>query len=559
MGQAMLEARYYQRDSIDATYAYWGEGGRNGVIVLPTGSGKAYVIAKLIEELLRDYPDIRIVNVTDSKTLVAQNYKEFINLCPFAPAGIYSAGLGRRDANAQVLFCGIQSVADKTYELGAMDLIIIDEAQAISRDANTLYGKFFNGAISINPECRLLGLTATDYRMDSGKLTEGDDRIFHDVIYEIGLGELIQKGFLSPLISKSMETQIDVSGVHKRGGEFIAGELERAADQDPITEGAVREAIAYGADRKAWLFFCSGQDHSDHVRDELRRQGITAESVTSRTKGQDKIIRGFANGEFRALCSANMLTKGFNVPRVDLISMLRPTASTGLYVQICGRGTRNAPGKKNCLILDHSGNVRRHGPVDMVQPKTPGSGEGEMPVKECPQCHSLIMISKMVCDDCGYIFPPNEEEKITARSDDAPILSTEKPWSVVMSQRMSEHPAKVEGKPNTVKISYMVGFKSVNEWSCPGHSGFPKSKADRYWLLHQGQRPFPKSAVEWLERAGELKRTAEIQLDYAKNPKYPEVIGHRVADNDNAPEVDSPTASNDNTSWADELDDAIPF
>lgn len=555
----MLELRDYQRASLDALYEYWANDGGNGLIVLPTGAGKALVIAKLIEELLRDYPSLRIVNVTHSKTLVAQNYKEFLGLCPFAPAGIYSAGLGRRDANAQVLFAGIQSVATKTEELGEIDLVIIDEAHAISRDANTLYGKFFNGVIERNESSRRVGLTATDYRMDSGRLTDGDDRLFDDVVYEIGIGELIAQGHLSPLTSKSMHTQIDTSGLHKRGGEFIAGELERAADQDPITEGAVREAISYGADRRAWLFFCSGQDHSDHVRDELRRQGISAESVTSRTKGQDKIIRGFAAGEFQALCSANMLTTGFNVPHVDLISMLRPTASTGLYVQICGRGTRNAKGKKNCLILDHSGNVRRHGPVDMVQPKTPGKGDGEIPLKECPQCHSLIMISKMTCDDCGHEFPPNEEEKITARADDAPILSTEKPWSAVMSQRFAEHPAKVDGKPNTVKITYMVGFKAINEWACPGHSGYPKSKADRYWLAHNGNRPFPKSAVEWLERAGELKRTAEIQLDYAKNPKYPEIIGHRVADNDNEIEVDAPKASNDNSRWMDELDDAIPF
>lgn len=567
----MLELRPYQRDAIDALYAYWANGGGNGLIVLPTGSGKALVIAKIIEELLADYPDMRIANVTHDKNLVAQNFKEFMGLSPFAPAGIYSAGLGRRDSKAQVLFCGIQSVAKKTKEIGTIDLVLVDEAHAISRNANTLYGEFFNGVLTNDPESRRAGTTATDYRMDSGRMTEGEDRLFDDVVYEIGIGELIAQDYLSPLSSKRVDTTIDLSGVHKRGGEYIAGEMERAADQDHITVSAVNEAITRGHDRRAALFFCSGQDHSEHVRDEIRRQGRTAESLTSRVPlaEQKRILEDFKAGGVWALCSANMLTTGFNVPHVDLISMLRGTASTGLYVQMMGRGTRKAPGKINCLVLDHSGNVARHGPVDMVQPKTPGKGDGEAPMKQCPTdrtdrngnygCDELLHISIMKCTCCGFEFDPSEEEKLTAIADDTPVLSTEKPWSEVKSQRFAEHPAKVEGKPNTVKVTYMVGLKAVNEWVCPGHSGFPKSKADRYWLAHNGNRPFPKSAVEWLDRAGELKRTAEIQLDYSKNARYPEIIGHKVAANDNNIEVEVPDVANDNHRWADELDDAIPF
>lgn len=127
----MLELRYYQREAIDALYKYWAEGGGNGLIVLPTGAGKALVIAKIIEELLADYPDMRILNVTHSASLVAQNFEEFVGLMPFAPAGIYSASLGRRDTRSQVLFCGIQSVWNKVDQLGDIDLVIVDEAHAI--------------------------------------------------------------------------------------------------------------------------------------------------------------------------------------------------------------------------------------------------------------------------------------------------------------------------------------------------------------------------------------------------------------------------------------------
>lgn len=545
----MLELRPYQRAALDALYAYWANDGGNGLIVLPTGAGKALVIAKLIEELLADYPDIRVANVTHSAQLVEQNFKEFIGLSPFAPAGIYSAGLGRRDARAQVLFGGIQSIYNKTDQLGAIDLVLVDEAHAISRNADSQYGAFFKGVREHNPDSRVAGLTATDYRLDSGKLTEGEDRLFDDVVYEIGIGDLIAQGYLAPLSSKTGGVIIDTGGVGKRGGEFIAGELERAADKDEITIGAVAEAIARGHDRRAALFFCTGQDHADHVRDEIRRQGRSAESLTSRTHDKKRIIEDFKSGKAWALCSANMLTTGFNVPHVDLISMLRPTQSTGLYVQICGRGTRNAPGKNNCLVLDHSGNVARHGPVDMVRPKTPGKGDGTPPQKICPPdradingkfgCEEILLISVMECTCCGYIFPPNEEEKITARADDAPVLSTEKPWSAVTARRFYHHPGK-DGKADTVKVVYRTGLRVVNHWLCPAHTGFAKTKADRYWRDHGGAAPYPKDVLEWLARAGELQETADIQLDYARNPRYPDVIAHRVAPvvvaaNDNVP------------------------
>jgi DNA repair protein RadD len=553
-----MELRYYQRESLDALYNYWADGGGNGLIVLPTGAGKALVVAKLIEELLADYPDMRIINVTHSKTLVEQNFKEFVGISPWTPAGLYSAGLGKKDAHAQVLFAGIQSIYNKTGQIGLVDLVIVDEAHAISRNADSQYGTFFAGVLAENPDARVCGLTATDYRLDSGRLTEGEDKLFDDVVFEIGIGELVEKGYLAPLSSKPGTVTIDTSGVGKRGGEFIAGELERAADKDWITEAAVAQAIARGGDRRAALFFCSGQDHSEHVRDEIRRQGRTAESLTSRVTPaeQARILEDFKAGRVWALSSANMLTTGFNVPHVDLISMLRPTTSCGLYVQMLGRGTRLAKGKADCLVLDHAGNVARHGPVDMVRPKTPGKGMGEAPIKQCPQCDEILLISRMVCTCCGYEFPPSEEEKITAKPDDTPVMSTERPWSPVDGRKFWHHPGKA-GKPDTVKVSYRIGLRTVNQWLCPGHpvGGFAKVQADKYWMNHGGARPFPAGVLEWLDREGELKDTAEIQLDYSRDHRYPDVKQYRVRKASAEPQPE-PAAPID---WSHELDDEIPF
>lgn len=562
----MLELRKYQRDSIDALYKYWADDGGNGLIVLPTGAGKALVLSKIIEELIADYPDIRILNITHSKTLVEQNFKEFIGLSPFAQAGIYSAGLGRRDTRAQVLFCGIQSVWNKVDQLGNIDLVIVDEAHAISRKSDTLYGKFFAGVRERNPDSRVCGLTATDYRTDSGRLTEGDDRLFDDVVYEIGIGELIEMGYLSPISTKSVSAVIDLKGVHTRAGEYVPGEVSNAADKI-IVEG-VAEDIARGGNRRAAMFFCVSQENAEKVCREVRRNGKTCELLTSQNPGEHKkIIEDFRAGRLWSIASVNMLTTGANYPFVDMISIYRSTKSPGLIVQIIGRVTRLCDGKTDGLVLDHGGNISRFGPIDMIRPKPPGSGDGTPPQKICPSdktdakgnygCDEILLISVMKCTTCGYEFPPNEEEKITARPDDAPVLSSEKPWHAVSSRTFRVHPGKSD-KPDSIKCTYMLGLKTVNEWHCCAHTGYPKSKADRWWISHGGARPMPKTPLEWLERQHELRDTVEVQLDYSRNPKYPDVAAHRVGElaaNDNTP----PPANDNRRNLEWELEDGIPF
>jgi len=604
----MLELRYYQRDSLDALYKYWEEGGGNGLIVLPTGAGKALVIAKLIEELLSQYPDLRILNVTHSASLVEQNFKEFIGLMPFAPAGIYSAGLKRRDARAQILFCGIQSVWNKVEQLGEIDLVIVDEAHAISRNSNTQYGKFFKEVRRLNPDSRTCGTTATDYRMDSGRLTDDIDddnpslvvnnngevvvandngeavapvkfKLFDDVVYEVGIGELIDKGYLTRLTSQRTTSKIDLKGIGSRGGEYIPGQVSEAAER--IIEEAIAEDMVLSEGRRAGLFFSTSKENANHIAQAIRRHGRPCAVLTSDNAHQTKeIFEGFRSGKYWAISSVSMITTGTNFPFVDFISLILSTKSPGKLVQILGRGTRNSPGKTECLVADHGRNLAYHGPIDQIRPREPGKGLGEQPKKQCPQedtpnavrdvngnygCGELIPISIMTCQCCGYVFPPNEEEKITAQASDVPVLSTEKPWYEVSSRTFRHHPGKIDAsgkqKPDSVKCTYMIGMKAVNEWHCCEHDGFPKSKAQRWWVQHGGKRPMPKTVIEWLERQHELAPTVEVQLDYSRNPKYPDVMAHRVGllvANDNHPQ-----AANDNgkgmPDWERDMMDEVPF
>ncbi len=552
----MLQLRPYQREALDSLYAYWADGGGNGLVVLPTGAGKALVIAKLIEELLAQYPDMRIANVTHSASLVEQNFLEFVGLAPFAPAGIYSASLGMRDTRSQVLFCGIQSVFKRTKELGPLDLIIVDEAHAISRKSDAQYGKFFAGIRDVCPDSRIFGTTATDYRLDSGRLTEGEDRLFDDVVYEAKLIDLIDQGYLTRLVSAKTGAKIDLKGVRTEGGEYNATQVASAAEA--IIEQAVAEDMALSAGRRAGLFFSASKANAYHIRDAIRRHGRTCEALTSDNADETRdIFQAFKAGEIWAISSVNMITTGTNFPFVDFISLILSTKSAGKLVQILGRGTRNSPGKTECLVADHGRNLAYHGPIDQISPRAPGSGTGEQPLKLCPQdkadergqvgCGELIPISRMECQCCGYIFPPSNEEKITASAAIAPVLSNAEPvWHEVTGRTFREHPPKGD-KPPTVKVTYRLGLQVQNEWLCPGHTGFAKTKADRYWRAHGGATPFPKSADEFLDRAGELATTAEIQLRPAG--KYQDVTSWRAG----------PAAPANDNRLADEWDDVVPF
>ena len=219
---------------------------------------------------------------------------------------------------------------------------------------------------------RIAGFSATPFRLDSGRLDEGEGKIFDDVVFDYDIGRGIRDGWLSPLTSKATRTEINVNDVGRRGGEFIAGELERAADDNAVIAAACDEIVARGVDRRSWLVFCCGvAARASRRRGAPCMRGIACRVVTGETPlpEREDSIAMFKAGTVRCLVNVNVLTTGFDAPRVDLLAMLRPTLSTGLYVQMVGRGTRKADGKVNCLILDFAGNCRRHGPVDRVDIK----------------------------------------------------------------------------------------------------------------------------------------------------------------------------------------------
>lgn len=328
-----MELRPYQREAVDAIYSYFSANDGNPLIVMPTGTGKSVVLATFLREAVEGWADTRVLVLTHVRELIQQDYAALIRLWPTAPAGIYSAGLNKRDIDAQILFAGIQSIYKRAYGVQRCDLVLIDEAHLLSESESGMYRQFLRDLRQINPMLKVIGLTATPYRMKTGLLHEGEGRLFTDVAYEVPILQMIEQGYLAPVVPKQTDTQLDVSGVGTRGGEFIAGELERAVDLDPINQSAVAEIVRHGADRGSWLIFCAGVQHATHIRDAIRSHGISCETVTgdTPTPERDRILAAFKSGQLRAVTNMGVLTTGFDAPGIDLIAMLRPTKSVGLY------------------------------------------------------------------------------------------------------------------------------------------------------------------------------------------------------------------------------------
>lgn len=358
---------------------------------------------------------------------------------------------------------------------------LVHNCHTISHKDEGGYRSLIGELTQINPHLRVIGLTATPWRLGHGRICDGD-ALFSDLIEPVSIEELLYLKHLAPLHSKRTDFRLSTDGVHKRGGEFIESELQAAVDTALGNAEAVDEVIARAGERKAWLIFCTGVAHARHIKDALLERGIAAECVTGDTpKGERaRMLEDFKAGRIRAMTNANVLTTGFDYPDIDLIAMLRPTMSPSLYVQMAGRGLRPKSHTDHCLVLDFAGNVETHGPITNVrEPAKKSESPGEAPVKVCPECQELVAIAVRLCPTCGYEFPP-PAAKVYALSN-ADIMRDEPDKSMaVTSWQFRPHTSYSSGK-DMIRITYYgdLSDKPIHEYLTVFHEGYAGEKAAR--------------------------------------------------------------------------------
>jgi len=312
-----------------------------------------------------------------------------------------------------------------------------------------------------------------------------------------------------------------------RQGEYVLKDLQKAVDQEAVTEAALREAIHLAADRDHWLVFASGIEHAQHIADMLEDLfGVSAKAVHSKMPDDERnqAIKDFRAGKIRALVNNNILPTGFDFPDIDCIVMLRPTQSPGLWVQMLGRGTRPAPGKENCLVLDFAGNTRRLGPInDPILPRVKGKGaKGVAPVRLCEACGAYSHASVRFCEHCNAEFPKNV--KIRSEADRLQLIAgITKEINTYTVSKIVYGIHEKEGKPDSMKVTYYCGLRRFTEYVCLDHSGYASHVARQWWTM-RSPWGVPPSVHDGMKAVDDLRVPKRIRV--LEHTRYPEICGY---------------------------------
>lgn len=547
--------RDYQREAIDALFDYFAKNATGHPLVSsPGGSGKAWMIVGFMCEVMRRYSGQRILQIVSVKELVEQNYLKMLKVAPNLPIGVHCAGLNRKDTVQDAIFGSIASVKNNVPLFGHRDLLIIDESQCVSPDEETGCRQIIAKLMLINPNLRVIGFSATNYRLSFGCLTN-EGGLFTDIAFDITnlhcFNRLISCGWLSPLIVPSqLKTQLDVSGISISKGDFNQGQLQKAVDKQEITFAALKEALELGYNRKCWLIFASGIEHCEHIAALMQSFGISAATVHSKITNdeRDERILAFKTGALQALVGFRVMTTGFDHPPIDLIVDLYPTVSPGMHVQKYSRGTRpydyDNPEqrienfeyrKSNCLVLDFAGNTRRLGPINDPQiPRKKGDKTGDAPIKICGAIHNGVVCglynhaSAKWCG--GKPYPTDEgcgaefefQTKLVKTAGNDVVLAGDEPTVESFEvTRVIYHKHNKIGSMPSMKVSYYCGLQRFSEYVCLQHLGMAKTRARSWWQQRHASPP-PETVDEALLYSSQLRCPKRISV--VTSSKFPEIV-----------------------------------
>lgn len=545
----MLSLRPYQQAAVDAVYQHLRAKDTNPCVVAPTGSGKSWLLAKIAKDAVTLWNG-RVLVLAHVKELLEQNADKIRRLCPDVKVGIYSAGLNSRDTADRIIVAGIQSVYTKAEQLGSFDLILVDEAHTIPESGEGRYRTFLSAMKGVNPNVRLIGLTATPFRTGSGLICKPEN-LLNEVCYDISVRLLIDDGYLSKLRGKSSKDSVNTDGLRIRAGEFEDAETEVLMNTEDVVRLACADILKRTEDRKSVIVFCCSVSHAMNVQAELGKFAPDVRIITGETPKDERAstLADFKVGAFKYLVNVNVLTTGFDAPNIDCVVLLRPTASPGLYAQMVGRGLRICEGKTDCLILDFGNNILRHGPIDAIE-VAPVGEKPKKTVKVCPACDETLPIATKLCPICGHEFkrpPVLEKPPHQARESGGSILSDGKAHREalpVMSVAYRVHTKRdaPPDAPRTVCVTYCTGLRFYSEWLCPEHTGYAREKFEAWWKVHAPHCAMPSTAEEcvWFGNERLITTPLSITVKTVPNESFPRIVGYELPKEEITEEDDLP-------------------
>lgn len=379
------------------------------LLVSPTGSGKTVMFSYLTARLIANGKRVMLLAHRDELLEQISN-----TLAAFdVPHGVIAGGSDYMDPRHLAHVAGVFTVVRRLARLPVPDYVIVDEAHHCIADST--WGKVIAYWRQVNPKLVVIGVTATPERLDG----TGLGSMFNDMVLGPTTAELIARGRLAPykLFAPPPREQVDLTGLHTRGGDFRRDEAAGAMDKPTITGNAVAHYRKHlnGAPAVA---FCTSIEHAAHVAEAFNAQGFRATSIDGKLDKAERKrrVQDFGRGQLNVLVSCDLISEGFDVPGIVGAMLLRPTQSLSLYLQQVGRALRVAPGKSHAVILDHVGNTfgpAGHGLPDderewsLAGCKRKGKSErdpDDLPVKQCKHCYAIQRALAQKCSECGQAF-----------------------------------------------------------------------------------------------------------------------------------------------------------
>ena len=345
----MMKLRPYQEEAFEHVFAEWDDGRKKTLVVMPTGTGKTIVFAKIVEECVRR--GYRVLIMAHRGELLDQAADKI-----FKATGLRSS-VEKAERSClgewyRVVVGSVQTLMSEKrlsqFPKDYFDVIIIDEAHHCISASYQNVLQYFGGS-------KVLGVTATPDRADMKNLGS----FFESLAFEYTMPEAIRSGYLVPIKALTIPLQIDIRSVGVSAGDFKDGEIGTALD--PYLYQIADEMVKYCMNRKTIVFLPLIATSQKFMKI-LNERGFVAAEVNGNSEDRAQILQDFEDGRYNVLCNSMLLTEGYDCPAVDCIIVLRPTRSRPLYAQMVGRGTRLSPatGKEHLLLIDFLWMTERH-------------------------------------------------------------------------------------------------------------------------------------------------------------------------------------------------------
>lgn len=536
-----FQPRQYTLDAIDALTNGLKEE-KEFLLQAIMGAGKTVITCKVIEKYFFE-SHIRFLILCHKPNLIEQFQKTFREktAIPQHEIGISCASLDSKVINKRITIGSVQTFVNKIKCYQECDLLVIDEAHRIEIGKGSRYDKVINILRYKNPDMRIVGITATPYRLGHGYIYGNrcvGKNLFPNLNHRITYEELKSQCYLMPLegkIAVNSSLSKDMKSV-ETSGDYILNQLSDVMVKEIHLQTAVDGIKQYCNGFKHICVFCCSIDHAEKLKNLIGDRCTTVHSELSK-KEQKFNLDNWKRGITPIITSINILAEGFDFPPLDCLVNARPTLSSALWLQMIGRVLRISEGKDRAFLLDLTGNTEYFGTdLDNIRVNIPKQIEEKEKKehqfeKECPECHTFVHVARFDCPNCGHEYPAREQIEATAIPELKDIKFSEPEEHTVHEVVFFRH--QKEGKPDSVRVefhneNYPYRSKIASDWLCFDHDK-AKKFAEEKWKLLTGYDVYPEStdeALAWLkEDPTILKKPTSILVK--KQDRFNKIVDYR--------------------------------